>query len=47
MLPKVNPVIVGLRDSYQLGDVLAVECRSSAGDPIPELNWYINDVKVI
>ncbi|KAI4455984.1 beat protein [Holotrichia oblita] len=44
-LPKVNPVIIGLQDSYQLGDTLAVECRSSAGDPIPELNWYINDVK--
>ena len=38
---KETPVIKGLRTSYRVGDLLNVNCTTSARDA--QLKWYLND----
>lgn len=39
--PKETPVIKGLRTSYRVGDLLNVNCSTSARDA--QLKWFLND----
>ncbi|XP_065159656.1 uncharacterized protein [Atheta coriaria] len=42
-LPLDLPRITGLVDTYAVDDMLTLECVSGAGDPTPQLTWYINN----
>ncbi|KAL7299192.1 hypothetical protein TKK_0007788 [Trichogramma kaykai] len=42
-LPAHRPVISGLRNKYQLNDVVKLNCTSSYSNPPANLTWYIND----
>lgn len=45
-LPLDLPRITGLVDTYAVDDMLTLECVSGAGDPTPQLTWYINNQPV-
>ncbi|XP_035704295.1 uncharacterized protein LOC118434585 isoform X2 [Folsomia candida] len=47
-LPKEGPQITGnLRDEYEVGDILELNCTSSKSFPPAKLSWYINDMPVM
>ncbi|XP_076366993.1 uncharacterized protein LOC143255358 isoform X2 [Tachypleus tridentatus] len=41
-LPKEDPVMRGIRDSYSSGDVVDVTCAAAPSKPAAILKWYIN-----
>ncbi|XP_022242752.1 cell adhesion molecule 2-like [Limulus polyphemus] len=41
-LPKEDPVMKGIRDSYSPGDVVDVTCVAAPSKPAAILKWYIN-----
>lgn len=45
-LPRDNPRIEDVADTYQIGDILTGNCVSAPADPTPILTWYINNQQV-
>ncbi|XP_054165111.1 uncharacterized protein LOC128962735 [Oppia nitens] len=41
-----EPTITGLRQTYQMSDLLNLTCVSSRHSPVPELRWFINKHEV-
>ncbi|XP_014222586.1 uncharacterized protein LOC106649624 [Trichogramma pretiosum] len=46
ILPKVNPVLEGLRHNYQVGEFLELACTSAPSLPPAELSFYLNGRKI-
>ena len=47
-MPESRPLLSGGRASgYRVGDVLDVNCTAPNSRPPAELEWYINNEKVI
>ncbi|XP_013776703.2 uncharacterized protein LOC106461429 [Limulus polyphemus] len=42
-LPKEDPVMEGIQDSYSPGDVVDVTCVAAPSKPAAVLKWFIND----
>lgn len=42
VLPDRGPVIEGVKQRYEVGDVLNVTCRSRPSKPAPSLEWFVN-----
>ncbi|XP_044751233.1 uncharacterized protein LOC123311392 [Coccinella septempunctata] len=46
VIPRNNPTVEGVRDSYLIGDLLVGTCTSGLGDPKPLISWFLNDAPV-
>jgi CD80-like C2-set immunoglobulin domain len=42
-LPSQDPVISGLRRSYELNDFVVANCTTDMSSPAARVTWYIND----
>lgn len=45
-LPRLDPVITGLRHSYDFGDHVSANCTSDMSNPPAKLTWFLNNDKV-
>lgn len=45
-LPRLDPIVTGLGQRYEIGDYVFGNCTSDISYPKAQLFWYINDVQV-
>lgn len=45
-MPKHDPEIRGIAESYAQGDYIDANCTSDQSNPISDLAWYIDERKV-
>ncbi|KAJ9574078.1 hypothetical protein L9F63_008492 [Diploptera punctata] len=44
--PSENPMIEGILSTYSIGDYVSANCTSGKSNPLANLTWYINEVKL-
>ncbi len=43
---ELRPTIIGLKSSYNTGDIVNITCVSARYKPVPELIWFIDNQEV-